>query len=168
MLKEKDQSTTEVLSSTSSLSGKPQNEAIFNVKSAIEEEVGHDVVGLDLYERAQEISEEEQKEIFKRIRRKVDMRIVPLLCVTYTVQFLDKLSLNYASAYSFREDLNLVGDRYGWVAAVFNFGYLFWALPGNFIIQKVPVGKYIGFLLCMYFEPRHIFKVWSWREIKIY
>ena len=28
-----------------------------------------------------------------------------LLCITYTLQFLDKLSLNYAAAYTLKEDL---------------------------------------------------------------
>lgn len=31
------------------------------------------------------------------------------ICITYTLQFLDKLSLNYASAYSLKEDLDLGG-----------------------------------------------------------
>ena len=161
-MNEKEQSTTEVQSSASSFSAKLPKEPIFNVKSTIEE-VGHDVIGLELYEKAQQIAEEEEKEIFKKIRRKVDWRIVPLLCITYTMQFLDKLSLNYASAYSLKEDLGLVGQRYAWVAAIFNFGYLFWAMPGNFIIQRVPVGKYVGFLLCMYnLEPclLKLFSLW--------
>lgn len=48
---------------------------------------------------------------------------------------IDKLSLNYASAYSFIPDLGLEGQRYSWVAAIFNFGYLFWA-----IVRAIYVG----------------------------
>jgi hypothetical protein len=32
--------------------------------------------------------------------------------------------LNYASAYTLIPDLGLEGQRYSWVAAIFNFGYL--------------------------------------------
>lgn len=103
--------------------------------------------GLELYEKAQDVSEEEDYEMYKKIVRKLDFRIVPLLCFTYMLQFLDKLSLNYASAYTLIEDLGLEGQRYSWVAAVFNFGYLFWAYPGNYIIQKLPVAKYTSFML---------------------
>ncbi|CUM64733.1 uncharacterized protein PRCAT00002344001 [Priceomyces carsonii] len=113
-------------------------------------EVEGNVVGFDLFEKAQEIEKEEIENEYKKIRAKIDRRILPLLCVTYTLQFLDKLSLNYASAYSLTEDLDLVGQRYSWVAAIFNFGYLFWALPSNYIIQKVPVAKYTGIMLAIW------------------
>ncbi|CCG23202.1 Dal7 allantoate permease [Candida orthopsilosis Co 90-125] len=132
-----------------STSNNVDNEKIHEVVTTIpEEQIERDnAAGYELYEKAQDISTEEDLEIYKRVLSKVDWRIVPLLCITYTLQFLDKLSLNYASAYSFKEDLNLVGQRYSWVAAIFNFGYLFWAIPGNYIIQRLPVAKYTGFML---------------------
>lgn len=121
---------------------------ISSLGASIKEENGNnEIVGLDLLDEAQEISPEEIEEEYRKIRRKVDFRLLPLLCVTYTLQFLDKLSLNYAAAYSLKEDLDLVGQRYSWVAAIFNFGYLFWALPSNYIIQRVPVAKYTGIML---------------------
>lgn len=67
--------------------------------------------------------------------------------MTYMIQFLDKLSLNYASAYTLIPDLGLEGQRYSWVAAIFNFGYLFWALPANYLIQRLPVSKYTGTMI---------------------
>lgn len=63
------------------------------------------------------------------------------------IQFLDKLSLNYANAYTLTPDLGLEAGRYGWVAAIFNFGYLFWALPANYLIQCLPVSKYTGSMI---------------------
>ncbi|PYD23726.1 hypothetical protein DND67_30745, partial [Pseudomonas syringae pv. pisi] len=48
---------------------------------------------------------------------------------------------------SLKEDLGLHGQRYSWVAAIFNFGYLFWAMPSNYIIQKVPLAKYTGIMI---------------------
>lgn len=105
------------------------------------------IVGLDLYEQGNEISEEEFEAEIKNVKWKLDLRIVPVLCVTYTLQYLDKLSLNYASAYSLKEDLGLYGQRYSWVAAIFNFGYLFWAIPSNYLIQKVPIAKYTGSMI---------------------
>ena len=62
----------------------------------------------------------------------------------------DKLSLNYASAYTLIPDLGLEGQRYSWVAAIFNFGYLFWAIPANLLIQKLPVAKYMGGMLVLW------------------
>jgi MFS family permease len=70
--------------------------------------------------------------------------------MTYMIQFLDKLSLNYANAYSLTPDLGLQGQRYSWVAAIFNFGYLFWALPANYLIQRLPVSKYTGSMILLW------------------
>lgn len=125
-------------------------EHITSVKSTIQVEASTNAIGLELFEQAQEISEEEIEIEYRRIRKKIDRRLLPLLCITYTLQYLDKLSLNYASAYSFREDLGLTGQRYSWVAAIFNFGYLFWAMPSNYIIQRVPVAKYTGAMLSVW------------------
>jgi MFS family permease len=66
------------------------------------------------------------------------------------LQFLDKLSLNYASAYTLIPDLGLEGQRYSWVAAIFNFGYLFWAIPANLLIQRLPIAKYIGGMIILW------------------
>ncbi|CAI5759036.1 unnamed protein product [Candida verbasci] len=109
----------------------------------------HDLnaVGFEYYEHAQDISSEDEELMKKKILRKLDYRIVPLISITYMLQFLDKLSLNYAAAYTFREDLGLSGQRYSLVASIFNVGYLFWAVPGNMIIQKVPVAKYVAFMV---------------------
>lgn len=60
------------------------------------------------------------------------------------------MSLNYASAYSLSADLGLEGQRYSWVAAIYNFGYLFWAIPSNLMIQKLPVAKYMGGMLLVW------------------
>ena len=70
-----------------------------------------------------------------------------MICMTYMIQFLDKLSLNYASAYSLIPDLGLEGQRYSWVAAIFNLGYLFWAIPANLLVQRLPVAKYTGTMI---------------------
>ncbi|KAI9738276.1 MAG: hypothetical protein M1834_008774 [Cirrosporium novae-zelandiae] len=104
-------------------------------------------IGAELYAEIDELSPEELQAERALVLKKLDWRIMPIIMVTYTLQFLDKLSLNYASAYSLKDDLNLVGQRYSWVAAIFNFGYMFWAIPGNLMVQRLPVAKYVGGML---------------------
>ncbi|CDH13195.1 related to permease of the major facilitator superfamily [Zygosaccharomyces bailii ISA1307] len=104
-------------------------------------------VGADLFEEldGNELSLEDAG--YAKIRRKIDLWLLPVLCVTYMLQFLDKLSLNYASAYSLKEDLHLTGNDYGNIAAIFNAGYMVGTIPGNWLIQKVPVAKFTGVAL---------------------
>ncbi|KAF1969488.1 allantoin permease [Bimuria novae-zelandiae CBS 107.79] len=107
-------------------------------------------IGTELYLEVQQYSREELDAERKIVLRKIDWVIMPMICITYTIQFLDKLSLNYASAYTLIPDLGLQGQRYSWVAAIFNFGYLFWALPANYLIQRLPVSKYTGTMILIW------------------
>ncbi|KAJ6035645.1 hypothetical protein N7499_002770 [Penicillium canescens] len=109
----------------------------------------HDI-GANLFLEAEQLSAEELETEGAKVLRILDWRIMPILYVTYVIQFLDKLSLNYASAYSLIPDLGLEGQRYSWVAAIFNFGYLFWALPANLLIQRLPIAKYMGGMLLIW------------------
>jgi hypothetical protein len=51
----------------------------------------------------------------KRVLRKVDLRLVPLLIVIYFLQYIDKNGINYASAYGLQEGTNLHGQDYSWL-----------------------------------------------------
>lgn len=51
----------------------------------------------------------------KRVLRKIDFRIIPILFVTYMLQYLDKNSINFASVYHLKEDTHLVGQDYSWL-----------------------------------------------------
>jgi MFS family permease len=41
-------------------------------------------------------------------------------------------------------------QRFSWVAAIFNFGFLFWALPSNLLLQRLPVAKYTGCMILLW------------------
>jgi MFS family permease len=69
--------------------------------------------------------------------------------MVYVMQIWIQTLLNYATAYSLIPDLGLQGQRYSWVAAIFNVGYLFWSIPANLLIQRLPIAKYTGtMILC--------------------
>ncbi|GME73188.1 unnamed protein product [Ambrosiozyma monospora] len=116
----------------------------FDELKNLDENEKKNIQGLELFDEARDISQEEIEAMNSKIVRKLDLHIIPILCITYLLQFLDKLSLNYAAAYSFKEDLGLTGQRYSWVAAIFNFGYLAGSIPANYLIQKYPVAKFTG------------------------
>lgn len=79
-----------------------------------------------------------------RVRRKIDLYILPFLCVTYALQFIDKQSLSYGSVYGVIADNRLVGQDYSWVSSIFYFGYLAAEYPGVAILQRFPVAKFLG------------------------
>ncbi|CAM1502699.1 Fc.00g074750.m01.CDS01 [Cosmosporella sp. VM-42] len=79
----------------------------------------------------------------RRVLKKIDRTIIPLLFVTYMLNFMDKIILSSASVFGLIEDNNLQGQQYSWVSSVFYFGYLIWAYPTTILITRLPTGKYL-------------------------
>ncbi|KAI1140389.1 major facilitator superfamily transporter allantoate [Hypoxylon sp. FL0543] len=86
----------------------------------------------------------------KRLLRKIDRHLMPLLCIVYGLNYLDKTTLSYASIMGIKTDLNLKGQDYSWIASVFYFGYLFWEWPTNRLLQRFPLAKYSAFNVIMW------------------
>ena len=54
----------------------------------------------------------------KRVLRKIDFRIIPILFVTYMLQYLDKNSINFASVYGLKAGTHLEGQDYSWLGTL--------------------------------------------------
>ncbi|KAL4744406.1 hypothetical protein BDW72DRAFT_212690 [Aspergillus terricola var. indicus] len=79
----------------------------------------------------------------RRVVRKLDMILIPMMGLCYMMQYMDKLALSQATLFNLREDLNLQGTDYSWTSAVFYFGYLGWSWPSSYLMVRLPLGKYI-------------------------
>lgn len=94
----------------------------------------------------------------KRLVRKIDWRLLPVLCMTYGLQYYDKAMLSQAVCFHFqypslnkrlltfqaifglRQDLGLiVGNRYSMSAAIFYLGFVVGAYPTMFLAQRYPI-----------------------------
>ncbi|THX51312.1 putative MFS allantoate transporter, partial [Aureobasidium pullulans] len=78
----------------------------------------------------------------KRLLRKIDWNLMPVMCIVYGLNYLDKTTLSYASVMGLRVDTNLTGNNYQWLSSMFYFGYLAWEYPTNRLLQRLPLGKY--------------------------
>lgn len=67
----------------------------------------------DIYKRYQGIEYTEEEA--KRVLRKIDYRVVPILFLIYLIQYLDKNSLNFASVYGLKTATKLEGQDYSWL-----------------------------------------------------
>ncbi|KAH8790754.1 putative allantoate permease [Hyaloscypha finlandica] len=83
-------------------------------------------------------------QIERRVLRKIDLRLVPLLIICYFLQYLDKATLGFASIMGIIEDNNLQGQEYSWANSIFFFGYLAFTFPTSVLIVKFPIGKYVS------------------------
>lgn len=48
--------------------------------------------------------DEEQEALAKRVLRKIDWRLIPLMFITYNLNFMDKTILSSASVFGLRKD----------------------------------------------------------------
>ncbi|KAJ5468803.1 hypothetical protein N7475_006555 [Penicillium sp. IBT 31633x] len=80
----------------------------------------------------------------KKVLRKIDIRLIPLLFLIYMLQYLDKNSINFASVYGLKEGTHLKGQQYSWLSSIFYFGYLIAQYPAGLAMQKLPVGKFLA------------------------
>ncbi|KAL3474259.1 major facilitator superfamily domain-containing protein [Aspergillus californicus] len=76
--------------------------------------------------------------------RRVDWRILPVMFLTYFLQFLDKVSLNYANVMSLQEDLGMSGNDFSWLATAFFIAYAVAEVPQGILLQHFPITKVLG------------------------
>ncbi|OQU97846.1 hypothetical protein CLAIMM_03725 [Cladophialophora immunda] len=89
----------------------------------------------------------------KRLVRKIDRKLLPLLCLTYGLQYYDKAMLSQAAIFGLRDDLDLnVGNR-SWPlkdtfsSSILYLGFLVGAYPATVLAQKYPIERVAGGLV---------------------
>ncbi|KAH9909754.1 major facilitator superfamily domain-containing protein [Xylariomycetidae sp. FL2044] len=80
----------------------------------------------------------------KKVLRKIDLHLLPLLCVTFGLQFIDKLTLSVSSVFGIIDDNHLVGQQFSWCSSIFFFGFLVAEYPGVALMQRFPIAKFLG------------------------
>lgn len=54
----------------------------------------------------------------KRLLRRIDWNLMPVMCVVYGLNYLDKTTLSYASIMGLKPDINLHGTDYSWLSSM--------------------------------------------------
>lgn len=74
----------------------------------------------------------------KRILRKTDKHVLPILVWVYFLQILDKSVLGYGSVFGLQRDTGLVGTQYSWVGSIAPVAQLAWLPFSSWLIVRVP------------------------------
>lgn len=93
----------------------------------------------------------------KRIIRKIDYRLVPMLMAMYTLTFLDRVNIGNARLWHLEADLNMTGYDYNIVVLVFYIPYILLEIPSNMLLSRVKPRYYLSGLMlgwgCRYLLP---------------
>lgn len=84
----------------------------------------------------------------KRVIRKVTLRVVPLMFITYVWNLLDRVNMSNAQT-ELRESLGLSLQEYATAAGIFFVTYILFEIPSNLILTRVRMNRWFAFLtLC--------------------
>lgn len=95
-----------------------------------------------------ETAEADAAEI-RRIVRKIDFRLLPVLATIYSFALIDRVNLPNARIAGMDEDLDLsVGNRYTLVTMIFFVPYVIFQFPANIVIRKLGACMWLSSLVC--------------------
>lgn len=81
---------------------------------------------------------------------KIDLYLMPLICILYAFQFMDKLTNGYAAVLGLETDLHMEGQMYSWTGSAFYLGYLFWEMPAALSVQRFPVATTVSVYIVLW------------------
>ncbi|KAL1960550.1 hypothetical protein VTO42DRAFT_7129 [Malbranchea cinnamomea] len=74
----------------------------------------------------------------RRLVRKIDLRLLPCLALTYSFALIDRVNLPNARIAGMDEDLGLsIGNRYSLLSMIFFVPYVVFQFPSNIVIRKI-------------------------------
>ncbi|KAK7680293.1 hypothetical protein QCA50_016533 [Cerrena zonata] len=79
----------------------------------------------------------------RAILRKIDLWLMPVICMVYFLQQLDKSSLSYTSVFNIQADTHLHGSQYSWLGSIVYVAQLIWQPVSSYLILRMPVAKYL-------------------------
>lgn len=80
----------------------------------------------------------------RKLVRKIDLIVLPLLAVTYVLQYIDKQAMSYAAVFDLFTSTGISQGEYSWFASIFYLAYLVAEYPWVFAAQKWRMGKIVG------------------------
>ena len=86
----------------------------------------------------------------KKLMRKVDLRLVPLLIIMYLNNFIDRAALGQARLGTLEADLNMDGTDFNLAISILFVGYLTMQLPSNLLITRIRPSLYLGITMMVW------------------
>lgn len=81
------------------------------------------------------------EEADKKLVRKLDLYLMPVFCLLYATQYMDKSAMSIGAILGLEDYFEMEGDMYAWCGSAFYFGYLVFEFPASYLLQKFPLSK---------------------------
>jgi len=79
---------------------------------------------------------------------KIDLRVVPVLCILYLLAFLDRVNIANAALFGLKQDLKLGGNEYNTALVIFFVPYILFEIPSNALMKHFK--PHVWLSVCMF------------------
>ncbi|OAL48742.1 major facilitator superfamily transporter [Pyrenochaeta sp. DS3sAY3a] len=83
-----------------------------------------------------------------KLLRKIDLHVIPFLCIMYLLAFLDRVNIANANVFGLSVELKIVGNKYNNALVIFFVPYILFEIPSNIILKKMKPRIWLS--LCMF------------------
>lgn len=81
----------------------------------------------------------------KRVLRKIDFRLLPLVVALHAISLVDRTNISVARISGMDDDLKLEkGERVSIVTSTFFIGYILFNIPSNLVIRSLGAARFLG------------------------
>ncbi|WVQ84779.1 hypothetical protein IAT38_006936 [Cryptococcus sp. DSM 104549] len=105
-----------------------------------DEKVMDEVAPTSAVEAEADYTEEENKKLL----RKIDWHLMPIMAIAYGIQYADKQSISNSTLFGIIEDTGLHGQQTAWLSTIFYLSYLVFEAPMNYAMQRLPLGRFMS------------------------
>ncbi|KAI9705666.1 MAG: hypothetical protein M1820_005076 [Bogoriella megaspora] len=80
---------------------------------------------------------EERMHLEKKLVRRIDTRLLPMMIIMYIMNYIDRNNLPAAKLAGMSDDLKLKGDEFQTAVSILFVGYLLMQVPSNLLLNKI-------------------------------
>ncbi|PIG79326.1 allantoate permease [Aspergillus arachidicola] len=117
---------------------------VYNRKSEGDVTVNSNSIGEEFADTVSGINE-------KRLMFKIDVHVLPILCILYFLAFLDRINMGHAVVFGLEEDLGMdpKSSQFNTALTIFFVPYVLLEVPSNIVLKKLQPHVWLaGCMLC--------------------
>lgn len=85
----------------------------------------------------------------RKLVTRIDLHVIPFLCVMYLLAFLDRVNIANANVFGLSKELKIVdGNKYNTALVIFFVPYILFEIPSNILLKKFKPRVWLA--VCMF------------------
>ena len=86
----------------------------------------------------------------KRLVRKCDLHVLPMISVLYLLAFIDRINIGNARIQGLEQDLGMQGNAYNIALFLFFIPYILFEVPSNMLLKNVAPSVWLSAIMLLW------------------